>query len=69
MYYDPEEITYEGLVEGFWRFMDPTDANGQFVDRGQQYRPAIFYHDDAQRKSPKPQGRRWRIPAATTARL
>lgn len=50
VYYDPDEITYEGLVEGFWRFMDPTDANGQFVDRGQQYRPAIFYHDEAQRE-------------------
>lgn len=49
VYYDPTVITYEGLVEGFWRFMDPTDANGQFVDRGQQYRPAIFYHNDQQR--------------------
>ncbi len=50
VYYDPDEITYEGLVEGFWRFMDPTDADGQFVDRGQQYRPAIFYHNDEQKQ-------------------
>jgi peptide methionine sulfoxide reductase msrA/msrB len=50
VYYDPTLITYQGLVEGFWRFMDPTDAKGQFVDRGQQYRPAIFYHDDQQRQ-------------------
>jgi len=50
VYYDPTIITYEGLVEGFWRFMDPTDAKGQFVDRGEQYRPAIFYHDDQQRQ-------------------
>lgn len=50
VYYDPTLITYKGLVEGFWRFMDPTDAKGQFVDRGQQYRPAIFYHDDQQRQ-------------------
>lgn len=50
VYYDPTIITYKGLVEGFWRFMDPTDAEGQFVDRGQQYRPAIFYHDDQQRQ-------------------
>lgn len=50
VYYDPDEITYEGLLEGFWRFMDPTDADGQFVDRGQQYRPAIFYHDDGQKQ-------------------
>ena len=49
VYYDPEQISYEGLVEGFWRFMDPTDADGQFVDRGRQYRPAIFYHDEQQR--------------------
>ncbi|MDO8860840.1 peptide-methionine (R)-S-oxide reductase MsrB [Haliea sp. E1-2-M8] len=50
VYYDPRQITYEGLLEGFWRFMDPTDADGQFVDRGRQYRPEIFYHDDEQRQ-------------------
>jgi peptide methionine sulfoxide reductase msrA/msrB len=51
VYYDPQEITYEGLLEGFWRFMDPTDADGQFVDRGQQYRPAIFYQSEEQKQS------------------
>lgn len=50
VYYDPTLITYKGLVEGFWRFMDPTDAQGQFVDRGLQYRPAIFFHDEQQRQ-------------------
>ena len=50
VYYDPTVITYEGLVEGFWRFMDPTDADGQFVDRGRQYRPAIFYHSEEQQR-------------------
>lgn len=50
VYYDPQRITYEGLLEGFWRFMDPTDADGQFVDRGRQYRPEIFYHNEQQRK-------------------
>ena len=49
VYYDPAQITYEGLLEGFWRFMDPTDIEGQFVDRGRQYRPEIFYHNDGQR--------------------
>ncbi len=44
VYYDPDVITYEGLLQGLWRMMDPTDAKGQFVDRGEQYRPAIFYH-------------------------
>lgn len=50
VYYDPDEMTYEGLLAGFWRFMDPTDADGQFVDRGKQYRPAIFYHNDEQKQ-------------------
>ncbi|MGY4879097.1 peptide-methionine (R)-S-oxide reductase MsrB [Vreelandella aquamarina] len=50
VYYNPQEITYEGLLEGFWRFMDPTDADGQFVDRGQQYRPGIFYHNGEQQR-------------------
>mgnify|MGYP006274457569 FL=1 len=50
IYYDPNEITYEGLLQGLWRMMDPTDADGQFVDRGQQYRPAIFYHDANQER-------------------
>lgn len=48
VYYDPGVITYEGLLQGFWRMMDPTDANGQFVDRGAQYRPGIFYHTPEQ---------------------
>lgn len=50
VYYDPDEMTYEGLLQGLWRMMDPTDANGQFVDRGQQYRPAIFYHNAEQKR-------------------
>lgn len=48
VYYDPDVITYEGLLQGLWRMMDPTDANGQFVDRGRQYRPGIFYHTPEQ---------------------
>jgi len=50
VYYDPRVITYEGLLQGLWRMMDPTDAGGSFVDRGQQYRPAIFYHNQEQRQ-------------------
>nr|WP_281246585.1 peptide-methionine (R)-S-oxide reductase MsrB [Marinobacter zhejiangensis] len=50
VYYDPTIITYEGLLQGLWRMMNPTDANGQFVDRGLQYRPGIFYHNDEQRE-------------------
>lgn len=50
VYYDPEKMTYEGLLAGLWRMMNPTDIKGQFVDRGQQYRPAIFYHNDDQKR-------------------
>ncbi len=49
--YDPAKITYEKLLEVFWRQVDPTDDGGQFVDRGSQYRTAIFYHSDAQKSS------------------
>ncbi len=49
VYYDPAKVTYEKLMDTFWRSMDPTDAGGQFGDRGRSYRPAIFVHDDAQR--------------------
>jgi peptide methionine sulfoxide reductase msrA/msrB len=47
--YDPARITYERLLEIFWREIDPTDDGGQFVDRGPQYRTVVFAHDDAQR--------------------
>jgi len=48
--YDPERITYEELLEVYWRQIDPTDAGGQFVDRGTQYRIAIFYHNQRQKE-------------------
>ena len=48
--YDPQKITYNELLDIFWRHVDPTDPGGQFVDRGSQYRPAIFYHDDDQKR-------------------
>jgi peptide methionine sulfoxide reductase msrA/msrB len=47
--YDPEKIDYETLLDVFWRQIDPTDDEGQFADRGPQYRTAIFYFDDGQR--------------------
>ncbi len=50
IHYDPDKITYKDLLDVLWRHMDPTDANGQFVDRGSQYRPAIFYHDEEQKR-------------------
>ena len=49
--YDPKKVTYEEILDVYWMNIDPTDAGGQFVDRGNQYRPAIFYHNEAQRKA------------------
>jgi len=48
--YDPSKVSYADLLEVFWRQIDPTDAGGQFVDRGNQYRSAIFYHNDEQKR-------------------
>ena len=48
VYYDPDSISYKELLDVFWRHVDPTDPGGQFVDRGAQYRTAIFYHDEEQ---------------------
>ena len=46
--YDPARVTYEALLTAFWHSVDPTDAGGQFCDRGESYRTAIFATDDAQ---------------------
>lgn len=47
--FDPEKISYAQLLDAFWKIMDPTDAGGQFVDRGSQYRSGIFYLNEEQR--------------------
>ena len=49
--YDPSRVTYERLLEVFWRNIDPTVKDRQFCDVGPQYRSAIFVHDDAQRRA------------------
>jgi peptide methionine sulfoxide reductase msrA/msrB len=49
--YDPAQISYEKLLEAFWRNIDPTDEYGQFADKGTQYETAIFTHGEAQRKA------------------
>jgi len=51
VHYDPSKITYDQLLEVFWRDVDPTDGGGQFVDRGSQYRSVIFWHNDDQRQA------------------
>ncbi len=48
--YDPAKISYPELLDVFWKQIDPTDAGGQFVDRGTQYRSEIFYHTDEQKQ-------------------
>jgi peptide-methionine (S)-S-oxide reductase len=47
--YDPKKITYQRLLEVYWHNVDPTTADRQFCDRGQQYRPEIFWQDSTQR--------------------
>ncbi len=48
--YDPSLVTFEELLDVFWRQIDPTDAGGQFADRGRQYQTAVFYHDEEQKR-------------------
>ncbi len=48
--YDPNKVTYQKLLEVFWRNVDPTTPNAQFCDHGSQYRTAIFYHDQMQKR-------------------
>lgn len=48
--FDPEKISYAQLLEVFWRNIDPTTADRQFCDHGSQYRTAIFYLDEGQRR-------------------
>jgi peptide-methionine (S)-S-oxide reductase len=49
--YDPSKITYQDLLEVYWHSVDPLDPGGQFCDRGSQYRTAIFYHGDEQKRA------------------
>ncbi len=49
--FDPKRISYEELLHVYWRNTDPTTANRQFCDVGTQYRPAIFYHSEAQKQA------------------
>ena len=48
--FDPDKVSYDELLHIYWKHVDPTDPDGQFVDRGSQYRTAIFFHDEDQRK-------------------
>jgi len=48
--YDPSVVSYAKLLDVFWHNIDPTTANRQFCDWGSQYRPAIFYHNETQKR-------------------
>jgi peptide methionine sulfoxide reductase msrA/msrB len=48
--YDPSKVSYEQLLDYFWRHVDPTDPGGQFVDRGFQYRSTIFYANETEKR-------------------
>jgi peptide-methionine (S)-S-oxide reductase len=50
IFYDPEQVTYDKLLEVFWKIHDPTSWDRQGADAGPQYRSAIFYHDEHQRE-------------------
>ena len=67
--YDPKKISYDKLLEVFWRNVDPLTANAQFCDTGGQYRTGIFYHDESQKKlaeeSKKTIGKRFKEPIVT----
>ena len=49
--YDPKEVTYPQLLDAFWHSIDPTAVNRQFADAGTQYRTAIFYRNDEEKKA------------------
>ncbi len=48
--YDPATVSYEKLLDVYWHNIDPTDASGQFCDKGDPYRPIIFYLDEGQKR-------------------
>lgn len=48
--YDPNKLSYEDLVNIYWQVTDPTDAMGQFQDRGSQYQPVIYYNSPEQKE-------------------
>ena len=48
--YDPKNVTFEELISTYWQVTDPTDASGQFMDRGDSYRPVIYYYNQDQKE-------------------
>lgn len=50
VHYDETKLSYDDLLTIYWNQTDPTDAMGQFMDRGESYRPVIFYYNDSQKE-------------------
>ena len=48
--FDPQKVSYKKLLDIYWKQIDPTDIGGQFVDRGEPYKPVIFYLGEEQKK-------------------
>lgn len=48
--YDPHQVSYEELLDFYWHNIDPTQNDGQFCDKGSEYRPVIFYHNEKQKE-------------------
>lgn len=67
--YDPSKVTYEQLLEVFWHNVDPTQAGGQFCDRGRQYRTAIFTADESQRSAAEESKRRLEASGKLSGRI
>ena len=57
--FDPQRITYEALLDRFWHEVDLFEAHGQFCDIGDDYRPAVFVHDTAQRQAAESSRAHW----------
>jgi len=57
--YDPSKVSYERLLEQFWLNHDPTVVDRQFCDRGSQYRPEVFYHNDEQKRLAEASKAKW----------
>jgi peptide-methionine (S)-S-oxide reductase len=57
--YDPAKVSYAKLLEAFWLNHDPTYADRQFCDHGSQYRPAIFFHDEEQKRLAEASKAKW----------
>ncbi len=67
--FDPARIGFRELIETFWRNIDPTQANGQFADKGPQYRTVIFYHNEEQRLEAEASKRELEQPGRLAGRI